>query len=94
MIKYFFNNRIQSVILGHCCCHISKFIRGDPQGSILGSTLLLTCVNDVHVHVTCCGNTRLHLFADDAKLFSSSNIDAAFTPLQHSLDNSCTWANE
>jgi hypothetical protein len=59
---------------------------------VLGPILFLIYINDIDT--VCCGNTRLQLFADDAKLYSSINIDEVSVPLQRSLDNLCTWANE
>jgi hypothetical protein len=39
------------------------------------------------------GNTTLQLFADDAKLYSSVDLDAHSISLQQSLDNLCAWAD-
>jgi hypothetical protein len=59
---------------------------------VLGSILYLIYIDDLDT--VCCGNTRLQLFADDVKLYSSIKLDEVSIPLQRSLDNLCTWANE
>ena len=46
------------------------------------------------IDTVCSGNTHLQLFADDAKLYSSININEVSVPLQRSLDNLCAWAND
>jgi hypothetical protein len=54
--------------------------------------LFLLYINDIDY--VCCGNTKLVLFADDAKLYSSVNVDTASLSLQQSLTKLCSWAND
>jgi hypothetical protein len=49
------------------------------------------CINDIGS--VCCGNVKLQLYADDAKIYSSINIDGISVSLQQSLDNLSSWAN-
>jgi hypothetical protein len=62
------------------------------KGQYLGPYYFFIYINDIDT--VCCGNTHLQLFADDAKLYSSINVDEASVLLQRSLDNLCTWASE
>jgi hypothetical protein len=80
------------VVLDHSFSSFSKVISGVPQGPVLGPILFLFYINDIDR--VCCFITHLQLFADDAKLYSSINVDEASVLLQRSLDNLCTWASE
>jgi hypothetical protein len=63
------------------------------KGQYLGPCIrFLIYINDIDT--VCCGNTHLQLFADDAKLYSSINVDEACVLLQRSLDDLCTWASK
>ena len=65
---------------------------GVPQGSVLGPVLFLIFINDVSS--TCIDQTKLKLFADDYKLYSSFNVDVSNSSnLQQSLDLLSSWAN-
>jgi Reverse transcriptase (RNA-dependent DNA polymerase) len=90
-IEYFLSSRIQCVVLDHPYSPFNKVISGVPQDSVL-PILFLLYVNDIDS--VCCGLTTLQLFADDAKLYSSINIDAASVSLQQSLDNLAAWSND
>jgi hypothetical protein len=57
----------------------------------LGQILFILFINDLDS--VCYGNVKLQLFADDAKNYSSINIDSISVSLQNSLDNLCNWAN-
>jgi hypothetical protein len=89
-IECFLSNRIQCVVLDHTFSPFSQVVSGVPQGSVLGPILFLLYINDIES--VCCGTTKLQLFADDAKLYSSINIDAASVSLQQSLDNLAAWS--
>ena len=78
-IKCFLCNRTQCVVLEHCHSSFTKVISGVPQGSVLGPILLLIYINGMDT--VCSGNTHLQLFADDAKLYSSININEYSVPL-------------
>jgi hypothetical protein len=58
----------------------------------LGLYYFFMYLNDLDA--VCCSNMRLQLFADDAKLYSSVNIDEVSVVLQRLRDNLCTWAND
>jgi hypothetical protein len=89
-IECFLSNRIQCVVLDHTFSPFSQVVSGVPQGSVLGPILFLLYINDIES--VCCGTTKLQLFADDAKLYSSINIDAVSVSLQQSLDNLAAWS--
>jgi ribonuclease P/MRP protein subunit RPP40 len=92
MIGTFLTNRTQRVVIDYCFSSECAVTSGVPQGTVLGPILFLVYINDID-HV-CCGNTRLQLFADDAKLYSNINIENASSLLQKSLDNLAIWARE
>jgi ribonuclease P/MRP protein subunit RPP40 len=91
-IACFLSNRTQCVVVDRCQSAFVKVSSGVPQGSVLGPILFLLFINDIES--VCCGNVKLQLFADDAKIYSSINIDSVTVSLQASLDNLCAWAND
>jgi ribonuclease P/MRP protein subunit RPP40 len=91
-ISAFLTNRTQRVVIDYCFSSECAVISGVPQGSVLGPILFLIYINDIE-HI-CCGNTKLQLFADDAKIYSNINIENASSLLQRSLDNLAEWAKE
>ena len=68
----YFKNRTQKTQVGH---HISDkaVVRGGvPQGSILGPSLFLLYVSDIH---RCLNKFRFYLFADDTNiLYADKNL--------------------
>lgn len=91
-IKCFLSDRTQCVVVDRCQSLFNKVTSGVPQGSVLGPILFILYINDIDC--VCCGNVKLQLFADDAKIYSSINIDRASVSLQQSLDNLCHWASD
>jgi ribonuclease P/MRP protein subunit RPP40 len=91
-IACFLSDRTQCVVVDRCQSSFNRVISGVPQGSVLGPILFLLFINDIDS--VCCGNAKLQLFADDAKIYSSINIDSISVSLQNSLDNLCSWAND
>lgn len=66
ILNEFYSNRKQRVILNVQCSSKADICSGVPQGSILGSLLFLTHINDLSVGF----NSKCRLFADDSSLFS------------------------
>jgi hypothetical protein len=91
-IRCFLSDRTQCVVVDRCQSSFSEVISGVPQGSVLGPILFLLFINDIDC--VCCGDAKLQLFADDAKIYSSINIDRVSVSLQQSLDNLCNWASD
>ena len=61
---------------------------GVPQGSILGSLLFLTYVNDMPMAVKC----NLFLYANDTCLvFQSKNVQDIEKQLNEDFANICDW---
>jgi hypothetical protein len=59
---------------------------------LIAKLMFLLYINDIGS--VCCGNVKLQLYADDAKIYSSINIDGISVSLQQSLDNLSSWAND
>jgi ribonucleases P/MRP protein subunit RPP40 len=81
-----------SIVFDHAYSSFNRVISGVPQGSVSGPVLFRLYINDIDS--VCCGHVNLQLFADDTKLYSSINIDAASVSLQKSLDNLPAWSND
>ena len=64
-------------------------LSGVPQGSVLGPILFLIYVNDLPATVT---NTKLLLFADDAKLYKSIANPTDVLLLQEDLNLLNSWS--
>ena len=60
-----------------------------PHGSILGPILFLIYVNDLPSSIE---NSKILLFADDAKLYRSINCNTDMTPLQLDIDLLYNWS--
>jgi len=84
-IGSFLHNRLQCVVIENCYSGYSNVVSGVPQGSVLGPVLFLIFINDIET--ICSGETDMHLFADDLKLYSSVNISDYSFSLQQTLDN-------
>lgn len=71
-------------------CRPTPVISGIPQGSILGPVLFLLFINDMPTVIN--GDTKLALYAVDAKLFRViSNINNCYE-LQEQLTNLEKWS--
>jgi hypothetical protein len=89
-IAAFLHNRSQCVVIDNCFSTVRDVTSGVPQGSVLGPILFLIFINDIES--ACCGNTKLLLFADDAKLYTRVDVIQPSVSLQQSLDRLSAWA--
>ena len=90
-ISAFLHNREQCVVLDNCFSSVTNVLSGVPQGSVLGPVLFLIFINDVTS--ICIGESKLKLFADDIKLYTSYNVNVTNCGnLQQSLDLLSSWA--
>jgi len=72
-ISAFIHNREQCVVLDYCFSSVTNVLDGVPQGSVLGPVLFLIFINDITS--ICIGESKLKLFADDVKLYTSFNVN-------------------
>jgi ribonuclease P/MRP protein subunit RPP40 len=91
-ISCFLSNRLQCVVIDRFYSHICPVVSGVPQGSVLGPILFIIYINDIDS--VCCGDAKMQLFADDAKLYSNVVINNSSVSLQLSLDRLAHWAKE
>lgn len=91
-ISAFIHNREQCVVIDNCFSRVTNVLSGVPQGSVLGPVLFLIFINDVTS--ICIGESKLKLFADDVKLYTSYNVSVSNCGnLQQSIDLLSSWAN-
>ena len=87
-VKSFLTGRRQRVVLSGEQSRWTSVDSGIPQGSVLGPTLFVLFVNDIPECVT----SGIMLFADDAKLFVASRMQAERSQLQADLDALGEWS--
>ena len=90
-VKWFqsyLSNRKFTINLENSFSEVSNISCGVPQGSILGSLLFLTYVNDIPMAVKC----NLFLYADDTCLvFQSKNVKDIEKQLNEDFAHICDW---
>ena len=86
-ISSFLSNRTQRVKIKSTISDPKSVLSGVPQGSVLGPTLFLVYINDI---VDSVKNSEILLFADDLKVFNTSDKSIS---LQEDLDRIDSWAN-
>ena len=86
----YLKNRKQFISLEHDSTKNATVICGFPQGSILGPSLFLLYVNDLH-HASKVLNPIM--FADDTNHFSHSDINVLFKKMNKELTNVSNWFN-
>ena len=79
-IENFLCGRVQHVVIQQSRSEALKVLSGVPQGSVLGPLLFLMFIDDLAKLSS--NDSKICLFADDAKIYSSNQ-----TNLQHTLDN-------
>ena len=87
--KSYLTNRQQCVCINDSTSKTLPVLSGVPQGSVLGPILFLIYVNDLPATVT---NTKLLLFADDAKLYKSIANPTDVLLLQEDLNLLNSWS--
>ena len=84
-VKSFLKERLQYVKVGGMKSSTCSVSSGIPQGSILGPILFLIFINDLPD----CLKSVCHIFADDTKVYNSSNNDII---LQNDIDELHKWS--
>ena len=89
LIKDFFSNRKQRVVLNGQCSSRMNVQARVPQGSILGLLLFFIYVNDLPDNLV----SNPKLFADDTSLFSTvTDPNVTANQINNDLHNISTWA--
>ena len=89
-ITAFLSERKQRVRIENQCSSWTPVKSGVPQGSVLGPTLFVIFINDLPEVV----ESMCHLFADDAKVFSSVSSSEDNTRIQGDVDKLTEWARK
>ena len=85
LLKSYLNNRKQFLQLDSYRSSCQSVKCGVPQGSVLGPSLFLLCINDLPRHVKAC----ITFFADDTNIFSNENT--SLQSLADILDKVDEW---
>jgi ribonuclease P/MRP protein subunit RPP40 len=88
-VKSFLNNRKQRVVVNKDMSEWSEVTSGVPQGSVLGPTLFLIYINDIDDMI----ESTIRLFADDTKLFSSTEVPLDNDQIQRDTDRLSQWSD-
>ena len=92
-IQDFICNRKQRVIVNGTYSQWYRVDSGIPQGSILGPLLFLIYINDLP-NVTQNTDTRIFLYADDAKIYRRITCVEDSQCLQRVIDKVKQWCDE
>ena len=91
LLKNYFSNRKQQVVLNASYSDYSSIESGVPQGSVLGPLLFLVYSNDLERNI----KSNIKLFADDTMLFSIvKNPEISANDPNHDLDVIHQWAHQ
>ena len=80
-IKYFMTNREQRVVVNRGPSKTFNVCSGVPQGTVLGSLLFNTVINDMQLAVT---SSTIRLFANDAIIYKTIKTSHDADILHHS----------
>ena len=86
----YISDRRQRVVIEDENSNWLPVLSGVPQGSILGPVLFILYVNDMVSQVS--DNTRVNLFADDAKVIRTIVSRLDYIILQRDLNDLFTWS--
>lgn len=89
-ITSYVRNRSQAVVLSGLCSQYKDIPSGVPQGSHLGPLLFTLYVNDLSDSIT---NSRILMYADDAKIFRVIHDINDSVLLQQDLDRFVNYCN-
>ena len=89
-IQAFLSEREQRVLVNGTSSQPAPVTSGIPQGSVVGPMLFVMYINDLPD--VCTSNVKL--FADDTKLFTRSDDEAATTAMQEDLNRLQQWSND
>ena len=87
-LSNFIQHRLQRVVINGTCSDWISVKSGVPQGSVLGPLLFLLYVNDIPDSISC----SLKLFADDVKIYMTTQSPSDVVHLQYNLDLLNNWS--
>ena len=90
-ISSYLLNREQSVVVNGVESEFVQVISGVPQGSVLGTLLFLTYINDV-ASIKLSVNTKLSLYADDMLLYKVITSSEDYAELQEDINLIHNWS--
>ena len=90
-IKEFLSDRKQKVMVNGECSIWCEVTSGIPQGSVLGPTLFVMCINLLPDVIS---QSSSYLFADDTKLANGIFEDSDCEALQSDLNNMVEWTDK
>lgn len=91
-IQDFLKDRTQRVRVNGSYSGWGKVTSGIPQGSVLGPLLFLLYINDLPA--ICESDSRIYLFADDAKIYKHVVCEEDRVKLQNSIDALQAWSDK
>jgi len=90
----FLSSRYQRTKIDEYYSQYSEVLSGTGQGTVLGPIFFLIFINDLADKFTANSKTKVKLFADDIKLYSTVDDVSSQRNLQQSLDILVQWAAE
>ena len=87
----FLSNRNQRVRIENHLSELKPVLSGVPQGGVLSGLLFSLYINDLPHHIE---NSKISLYADDAKIYSEINSHNSIVLMQEDINRMAKWCRD